>query len=224
MTEATVAMEDKRSQPAATGRATATRERIIDAALRLFADRGYRGTTVGDIESAAGLAPRSGALYQHFAGKEEVLKAALEQHVRELESMQSAMELLPLGDLRSELVLLGRWTLQDLTRREPLERLVRKEGAQFPELRDRVREAVHDVPHQRLADWIRRTVAAAGAPEPDCEALALIIAGSMGHFRSLESVYGEKPLDIEDERFLAAWVDVCVAIAAHLGVPVEPGG
>jgi AcrR family transcriptional regulator len=196
----------------------------MDAAMRLFADRGYRGTTVGEIEAAAGLAPRSGALYQHFEGKEEVLKAALEHHVSELESMQTAMEMLPLGDLRSELVLLGRWTLQDLQRREPLERFVRMEGAKFPELRDRVREAIHDTPHQRLADWIRRTVATAGAPEPDCEALALIIAGSMGHFRGLASVYGQNPLDIGDERFLEAWVDVCVAIAEHLGVPVDPGG
>lgn len=202
-------------------RSAATRERITDAAMRLFADRGYRGTTVGDIESAAGLAPRSGALYQHFEGKEAVLKAALERHVQELESMQSAMDLLPLGDLRSELVLMGRWTLQDLTRREPLHRFVRKEGANFPEILDRVREAVHDEPHRRLANWIRRTVEDAGGQEPDGEALALIIAGSMGHFRSLASIYGQQPLGIDDERFLAAWVEVCVGVAKHLGVPVD---
>ena len=50
-----------------------TRERIITEAMRLFAERGYRGTTVGDIEQAAGLSPRAGGLYKHFASKDEVV-------------------------------------------------------------------------------------------------------------------------------------------------------
>ena len=56
------------------GEAPTTRERIITEAMRLFAERGYRGTTVGDIEQAAGLAPRAGGLYKHFASKDEVLR------------------------------------------------------------------------------------------------------------------------------------------------------
>jgi AcrR family transcriptional regulator len=35
-----------------------TRERILDAAMSLFGERGYRGTTVGAIEQAAGLGLR----------------------------------------------------------------------------------------------------------------------------------------------------------------------
>ena len=41
-----------------------TRERILAAALELFAERGYRGTSIGEIEAAAGLSPRSGAPLQ----------------------------------------------------------------------------------------------------------------------------------------------------------------
>ena len=43
------------------------------AALPLFARQGFRGTSVGEIEAAAGLSPRSGALYKHFASKRDVL-------------------------------------------------------------------------------------------------------------------------------------------------------
>ena len=43
-----------------------TRERILLAARRLFAEQGYKGTSVGEIEAAAGLSPRAGALYKHF--------------------------------------------------------------------------------------------------------------------------------------------------------------
>src|SRR2546421_4855608 len=115
-------------------KAGATRERLIEAAMQLFADRGYRNTTVGDIEAKAGLAPRSGALYQHFGSKEELLRAGVHKRIAELEEVVSVMDLLPLADLRSELIMLGRWNLQDLTRRESLHRLVRQEGDGFPGL------------------------------------------------------------------------------------------
>jgi hypothetical protein len=121
-------------------------------------------------------------------------------------------------------ILLGRWNLQDLSRREPLYRLVRQEGDVIPGLIDELREAVHDVPHRRIAEWIRRSAESAGSPEPDSESLALIVAGSMGHYRMLESIYGRKPLDIDEERFLRTWVEVCLAIAQHFHLDEHRGG
>jgi AcrR family transcriptional regulator len=201
-------------------RAESTRERIINAAMELFAQQGYRGTTVGEIEERAGLAPRSGALYQHFENKEAVLRAGIDRHIDDVRAIESAIDMMPLGNLRSEIVLLGRWTLNDLRKREPLQRFVRKEGDLFPELLDRIREAVHDEPHRRLAAWIRRTAIQVGKPEPDCETLALIIAGSLSHYHTLESLYGKDPLDIDDERFLKTWVEACLAIAKGYGLDV----
>src|SRR5487761_2050203 len=104
------------------------RVRILDAAMALFAERGFRDTTVGAIEDAAGLAPRSGALYQHFASKEEVARACVERHVSELDRLQDAIEMLPLGDLRAELLLMGRWNLADLAHRQPLYLFLSKDG------------------------------------------------------------------------------------------------
>lgn len=45
--------------------------RIADAALTLFCERGAFGTTVRDITAACGLTP--GALYNHFASKDQLL-------------------------------------------------------------------------------------------------------------------------------------------------------
>ena len=36
-----------------------TREQIIEAAMRLFAERGYQATTIADIATAADVAPRT---------------------------------------------------------------------------------------------------------------------------------------------------------------------
>lgn len=203
-------------------RGEGTSARILDVALGLFAERGYSGTTVGDIEAAAGLAPRSGALYQHFEGKEEVLRACVEKHVEELARMQDAMEMLPLGDLRAELLLMGRWNLADLARRQPLYRFLWKEGDRFPDLRDRLGEAFVEKPLRRVAEWLRQRAAEAGVPEPDCEALTLVIVQSMAAYRSLESLYGHPPLDVDEERFLDAWVEVCLAIVERAGIEVTP--
>src|SRR6476469_10417670 len=53
------------------------RDRLLAEALKLFAARGYAATSVADIQTAAGLAPGSGALYKHFASKRALLEAAV---------------------------------------------------------------------------------------------------------------------------------------------------
>jgi len=47
------------------------RDRLATAALDLFAERGYEGTTAADIASRAGLAKST--FFRHFADKREVL-------------------------------------------------------------------------------------------------------------------------------------------------------
>ena len=55
------------------------RERLLDAAAEVFAERGYRATTVDDIAAAAGLT--KGAVYWNFEGKEALFSALIEERV-----------------------------------------------------------------------------------------------------------------------------------------------
>jgi AcrR family transcriptional regulator len=48
-----------------------TREQIVDAATRLFAERGYEATTIADIAAAADIAPRT--FFGYFQSKEAVV-------------------------------------------------------------------------------------------------------------------------------------------------------
>jgi AcrR family transcriptional regulator len=57
-----------------------TRARILEAAYRVFARRGYEAATVEEITVECGIA--KGALYSHFASKEELFRTILVEHVR----------------------------------------------------------------------------------------------------------------------------------------------
>jgi len=60
---------------AAQGRAT--REQLIEVATGLFAERGYEETSIEAVLAAAGVS--RGALYHHFAGKDALFEAVLEE-------------------------------------------------------------------------------------------------------------------------------------------------
>src|SRR4051794_3479699 len=55
-----------------------TRDQILEAAIGLFARRGYSSTTVAQIEEAAGLSPGSGGLYRHFPSKQALLESTID--------------------------------------------------------------------------------------------------------------------------------------------------
>lgn len=54
-----------------------TKERIMEAALELFAQNGYLGTSMSDIASRLGIT--KAALYKHYAGKQEILDRIVER-------------------------------------------------------------------------------------------------------------------------------------------------
>jgi AcrR family transcriptional regulator len=64
---------------AARAQGRAARDELLSAALRVFAERGYRDASVDEVARAAGYS--KGALYWHFASKEELLSALLEERV-----------------------------------------------------------------------------------------------------------------------------------------------
>jgi AcrR family transcriptional regulator len=60
---------DKRVQ-----RGQATREQLVEVAIRLFAERGFDGTSIEAVLDAAGVS--RGSLYHHFPSKEALFEAA----------------------------------------------------------------------------------------------------------------------------------------------------
>ena len=59
-----------------------TREAIEQAARKLFAERGFHGTTLADITSAAGKSPA--VFYRYFGDKEDLLAALAESFLHDI--------------------------------------------------------------------------------------------------------------------------------------------
>lgn len=58
-----------------------TRERVLTAAARVFADRGYAGGTTNHIAAEAGVSV--GSLYQYFPNKDALLVELMRAHIAE---------------------------------------------------------------------------------------------------------------------------------------------
>jgi AcrR family transcriptional regulator len=83
-----------------TPKAGQTRERILQAALELFRDRGFEQTTMRDVATAAGVA--TGAAYYYFRSKEEVVLAFYAKTAEEMRTILPS-ELARTRDLKKRL-------------------------------------------------------------------------------------------------------------------------
>jgi AcrR family transcriptional regulator len=128
----------------ATSTPPTTRDRILDAALDLFVERGATGTTVSDIERAVGLAAGTGSFYRHFRSKEDVLVVAVERAVTRMadEVAVARAAVADIDDPAERRVRDYEALLDAMRRFEPLARLVIAERDRFPELQRALTESV----------------------------------------------------------------------------------
>lgn len=67
----------------------AREEAVLHAAMRLFAEKGVRQTTMKDICTAAVISP--GALYRYFASKEDIILAIADLDARDVDQLIAAI-------------------------------------------------------------------------------------------------------------------------------------
>jgi AcrR family transcriptional regulator len=65
--------------PLRVGQAEQTRRRVLEAAFRLFVDRGYAGTTIAAVATEAGVSPET--IYQSLGGKRGLLEGVIEMTI-----------------------------------------------------------------------------------------------------------------------------------------------
>jgi len=193
-----------------------TRERIIDEALRLFAERGYSATSVAEIEAAAGLSPGAGGLYRHFKSKYEVLAAAVNEHAtRTRTQIAEILAELTVVDtstrIEERLGRLCRAGLAKVREERDLTRVFFRDLSQFPELVVTVREGLLQPMFDAITAWFRAQPEYAGS-DTDWPAIGAVLGGAVVHYRLFEETVGEPPGRAERERFVASWVHLALGL------------
>jgi AcrR family transcriptional regulator len=126
-------------------RATASEEKrrlILDAAVRVFARKGFHACRVGDIAEEAGVA--HGLLYHYFASKDEVLDAAFRENWSVLLELIRAVEDSG-GAAREQLRHVAAILLRTWLHQPDVVCLVVREIARSPEVQQRIGELVQPI-------------------------------------------------------------------------------
>jgi AcrR family transcriptional regulator len=192
-----------------------TRQRILEEAMRLFAERGYKATTVAQIEAAVGLSPGSGSLFKHFPSKAAVLYEGLESVlagrqdlVHDLGRATSTEGGSDLQDRLEQAVLAG---LRRMASDRYVNRLLFGGLQEFPELLDRYREEEIAANHTAVAAMLQALGRQSGA-EADWDAVAAVVVGATAHYWLLSDLFGAHPSGVDEARYAAA----SAALVTHL--------
>ncbi|ADB33078.1 transcriptional regulator, TetR family [Kribbella flavida DSM 17836] len=187
-----------------------TRERLLAAGLRLFAERGFDAVRVGDIEQAAGLVPRRGAMYRHFKSKEALLAAAVESHLVSVAEARAQYA----GDSErfvASAEQLGAFVLAEMDRQQLITHVLERDGNRLVELRDRFRQDVSDAGYRAMTEvvraWLSSTRPAVDARLAD--AVAVHLLGAMINARRSTWTLGAPPFGLTDAELVTAWAALC---------------
>ena len=117
---------------------------VLDAALRLFASKGFAATKVEDIAQEAGLS--KGAIYRYFSSKDQVFESLVRRAVAPIAQQASKIAETSIEDPRIVLKTLLTIAVVKLSDPEILAvpRLVLQEAGRFPELAETYRREVLD--------------------------------------------------------------------------------
>ncbi len=181
-------------------RASATRQRILDAALGEFAEKGLAGSRVDEIAARAGANKRM--LYAHFGSKEELWLVVLERAYAAKRAEERALEVDSLAPPEAMARLVA-FNLRYTSRHPEFVALLNQENLH----RAAYLRRSEDVPalYSPMLEALRGVLergSAAGAFRDGVDAMQLYISIlALGHFyvanrHTLSTIFG-KPLDTE---------------------------
>ena len=178
-----------------------TREAIAQAARTLFAERGFHGTTLSDITSAAGRSPA--VFYRYYTDKEDLLAALAESFLHDVVTPSGLRLALPTSaddDAFFTTVVSGYWTMftQNIGIMIAVAQLAATQS-RFAEVQNEFRRFGMDI----IAASVRRAQEQGYGAELNPEWTAAAIALLFENFTTVVAGNSELGLDIDDENAIA---------------------
>jgi AcrR family transcriptional regulator len=184
-----------------------TRQTILDAALDLFAQKGYFGTSLRDIAAVVGV--RESALYNYFKSKEALFSALIDAaHEHKAEQLAAFLEQ-PVTDVRMVLERLTSLVLDNFCapRQQRLFRVLMSDGMRLAregriDLIERMTSGA--APFHAL---MRRLITGGGLRSRAPELLTIEFMGPLLLWRHWHAIRPNAPLIADRKAFVRAHVD-----------------
>ncbi|MFG1782511.1 TetR/AcrR family transcriptional regulator [Rhodococcus oryzae] len=198
----------------------ATREKIIEIALRLFGEQGFARTSVAQIEGEAGLLPGGGGLFRHFRSKRELLTEAVTHRLAHREDWEHLLDpefsfvgmldsMAPTASQVDRIYILCELGLARLDHNRDVSRILMRDNS----IDDAVLTAFRHNEYDAVMKVVTRAlIELAGGADGDWPAAAATLVGAVSHFWLMADIFdGEHPSGIDSRRYLRATAELVAA-------------
>jgi AcrR family transcriptional regulator len=163
-----------------------TRERILEAAALLFAEKGYARATTREMASAAGV--NEVTLFRHFGNKQNLFHAVIRAYGGP--AVKADLETRLTGEYAEDLQIMGTALLKVLMERGDALRLMLCEAAYFPEVREVMVQNPRQI-FQMLAQYFERQFERGRTKTLPPQALAQVFAGALFSYSVAQWIFVE---------------------------------
>lgn len=185
-----------------------TREKILEAGLKLFSKKGYLGATTKEIAKSAGVAELT--LFRHFSSKERLFEEVINSYTF-LPALKGLLPELKGLDFSDSLYVIAKRFIERLTERRELIKIMHSEIPLYPVKVKNIYHNFIDEMVRTLAKYFRELQAAGNLREFNPEMGARAFFGMFFSFFNAREFLLRKDLkNIDPEVVIRAYVDIFV--------------
>lgn len=189
--------------------AVARRRQIVDVAISLFSEKGFRGTTTKEIALAAGV--NEAIIFRHFSTKKDLYSAILDQKAcsESAQHLETAVEESMLrNDDRAVFEAIAQHILDNHERDDSFMRLFLYSALERHELADMFYRNQISYRYRRLASYIERRIKDRAFRRVDPMTAAHAFIGMVVYHAQLNKFYGRDLLDISNQDAAKRFTDI----------------
>jgi AcrR family transcriptional regulator len=183
-----------------------TRDRLLDAAIALFASQGYAATSVAEIQQACGLSPGSGALYKHFPSKSALLIEATQRQVNRMVAVRDEHDRTRPADTREALRRGAERIWETIDINADLLRVMFREPEAIEDYVDELWSAITLAAYQRMGAALSGAKAAGSSHVDDPEATTAVLLAALAYLPIVQILIKRTPGSVDADRFREAWL------------------
>ncbi len=186
----------------------ATRDRILEAALRLFSQKGYLGATTKEIAMEAGIAEVT--LFRHFQSKEDLFENVITTY----SFLPTLKDLLPEVEgmlYEDALRVIAKRFLETLSSRKDLIQIMHSEMHRYPEKIHMIHNTIIDNVIKTLASYFEELKAKGLLSDFNSELGATAFLGMFfSFFNAQELIMRKRYNDNDTEHVVSEYVNIFV--------------